>query len=501
MVTAALLLAMAVAALEQTVVSTAMPSIISQLKGLDIYPWVFSAYLLATTVTTPIYGKLADVLGRKRVLLFGLGLFALGSMLSGLARSMPELIAMRVVQGLGGGAVGPIVLTMLGDLFTLQERAKVQGLFSAVWGGSSLIGPALGGVLTDRLSWRWVFFVTVPFGLVAMWIMARHVREHVEHKGARTIDWWGATLLTAGSTLLLMAVLRGGGHSPSGTAAMLAAGVALLAAFAWQETRAEDPILPLDLIFSAHLGSAIAGSFLIGVLLFAIDTYVPLFVQGVKGGTATEAGRTVTPLFLSWAISVAIAAKVVVRLGFRRTAVVGSILIASGVLALAFGAARPSLSGPLFLGGMLVIGLGFGPTSLCCILAVQHAVEWGRRGVATGAVTFFRTMGGALGVGLLGASLGFELGRRLIATGVNGLDVAAALRPETHRLLASDHLRLVQDALGRSLRDVFFEMFALALLVILCSVGLRGGRADEHGREVAKVPDAEDIELAIGIEH
>src|SRR3954466_13065888 len=182
MVTLALLLAMTVAALEQTVVSTAMPSIIAQLKGLDIYPWVFSAYLLPAPLSTPIYGKLADLLGRKRVLLFGLGLFALGSMLSGMARSMPELIAMRIVQGLGAGAVGPIVLTMLGDLFTLQERAKVQGWFSAVWGISSLAGPALGGVLTDQLSWRWVFFVTVPFAVVSAWTLTWYVHEKVERR-------------------------------------------------------------------------------------------------------------------------------------------------------------------------------------------------------------------------------------------------------------------------------------------------------------------------------
>src|SRR3954469_25024374 len=206
MVTLALLLAMAVTALEQTVVSTAMPSIIAQLKGLDIYPWVFSAYLLAATVSTPIYGKLADLFGRKRVLLFGLGLFALGSMLSGLARSMPQLIGMRVVQGLGAGALGPIVLTMLGDLFTLRERAKVQGLFSAVWGGASLIGPALGGVLTDQLSWRWVFYVTVPFGLLAAWILTRYVHETVERKQAvAPIDWPGALTLALASCLILLA--------------------------------------------------------------------------------------------------------------------------------------------------------------------------------------------------------------------------------------------------------------------------------------------------------
>src|SRR5690242_12782162 len=195
-VTVALLSAMTVCTLEQTVVSTAMPSIIATLTGSDIYPWVFPAYHLASTVTTPLYGKLADLLGRKRVLLFGLALFALGSMLSGMARSMPELIAMRVVQGLGAGAVGPIVLTMLGDLFTLQERAKVQGWFSAVWGVSSLAGPALGGVLTDQLSWRWVFFVTVPFAVISAWILIRHVHEKVEHREVLPIDWVGAVLLT-----------------------------------------------------------------------------------------------------------------------------------------------------------------------------------------------------------------------------------------------------------------------------------------------------------------
>ena len=175
MITLALILAMTVTALEQTVISTAMTSIIASLKGLEIFPWVFSAYLLAATVTVPLYGKLADLLGRKRVLLFGLGMFGLGSMLSGAAQSMPQLIAARVIQGLGAGAVGPIVITLLGDLFTLAERARVQSLFSAVWGVSSLAGPALGGILTDRLSWRWVFFVTIPFAVVAAWILVTQV--------------------------------------------------------------------------------------------------------------------------------------------------------------------------------------------------------------------------------------------------------------------------------------------------------------------------------------
>ena len=472
----ALMLSMAVVSLEQTVVSTAMPSIIAKLRGLEIYPWVFSAYLLAATVTTPIYGKLADLLGRKRVLLFGLGLFALGSMLSGLSRSMPELIAMRVLQGLGAGAVAPIVLTLLGDLFTLEQRARVQGWFSAVWGVSSLAGPALGGELTDRLSWRWVFFVSVPFGVVAAWILARHVHEKVERDEVRPIDWPGALLLAAGSTLLL-AVLNGDGRSWARGARLMAGAVVLLVLFVHRERRAADPILPIDLVVAPHVAAAIAGSFLIGVLLFALDTYIPLFVQGVRGGSATQAGRTITPLFLMWSMSVAIAAAVVVRFGFRRMAVIGTVLIASGLIELAVGASRPEWSGPLFLSGMVVIGLGFGPASLSYILAVQHAVAWGRRGVATGAITFFRTMGGALGVGVLGALLGFALSRRLAASRTAGIDVAAALRPATHARLTPEQLHVVQDALGRSLRDLFLQMFALAVLAIICSIGLPGGRA------------------------
>ncbi len=480
LITLALLLAMTVTALEQTVISTAMTSIIASLKGLEIFPWVFSAYLLAATVTTPLYGKLADLLGRKRVLLFGLGLFALGSMLSGLSRSMPQLIAARVVQGLGAGAVGPIVLTLMGDLFTLEERARVQGLFSAVWGVSSMAGPAIGGILTDRLSWRWVFFVTIPFAAVSAWILVTQVHETVKERDRKVapIDWTGALLLSAGSAALLLVVLRGGHQTLSAGAWLGALAVGLLILFVWRERVAADPILPLDLLATPHIAAAIASSFLIGALMFGIDTYIPLFMQGVKGGKATNAGLAITPLFLSWSISVAVAARVVGRLGFRLTALVGSFLIAAGTICLMLGTTYPAYSGPCFLAGLLVAGMGFGPASMCGILAVQNSVPWGRRGVATAAVMFFRTMGGALGVGALGASLSITLGRRLAST--PGIDIAAALRPETHDKLAPELLHKVQLSLGLSLREVFLEMVALAVLLIFCSLGLRGGRAVSH---------------------
>jgi multidrug resistance protein len=483
-VAVALMMAMAVAALEQTVVSTAMPTIIAQLRGLEIYPWVFSAYLLAATVTTPLYGKLADRLGRKRVLLFGLGLFGLGSALSGLSRSMPELIGMRALQGLGAGAIGPIVLTMIGDLYTLRERARVQGLFSGVWGVSSLAGPALGGVLTDYLSWRWVFFVTVPFAAVAAWLLARHVHETVQHKVVAPIDGAGAALLAGGSGALLMAVLGGEGRPAWQTAAWLGAAAVLVVWLVRQERRAADPVLPLDLLARPTIAAAVVGSFALGGVLFGVDTYVPLFVQGVLGGTATDAGRMITPLFLTWSVSVAVAAAVVVRLGYRATALVGSGLIALGMVAVAWGSLRPALARPAFAVGLVVMGLGMGPTSLSQILSVQNAVPWGRRGAATGAVVFFRTIGGALGVGVLGATLGLELAHRLSAS--RGLDVAAALRPETHARLAPAALATVRSAMGLSLRDVYLQMVALALLGLACSARLPRGRADKPREPAAE---------------
>ncbi len=284
LVTAAMMLAMSVAVLEQTVVATAMPRIIAALNGGESYPWVFSAYLLLMTVSTPIYGKLADLWGRKRLILFGLGLFLLGSVLSGLSRSMGELIAMRALQGLGAGALMPIILTLLGDLFSLKERARVQGYFSAVWGAASVAGPILGGWLTDRLSWRWVFFITVPFGLTAAYVIAFFFHEEVQEREVRPIDWPGAALLAAGTSLLLFALLGGSGRS--WVLGVVLASLAMVAygAFGWWERRAADPIVPLDLLASPTILAAVVGSFLVGGILFGIDTYLPLYIQGCSAG-------------------------------------------------------------------------------------------------------------------------------------------------------------------------------------------------------------------------
>jgi MFS family permease len=496
MVTAALLVAMTVTAMEQLVVSPAMTTIIAQLRGFDIYPWVISAYLLAATVSTPIYGKLADLYGRKRVLLFGLVLFSLGSVLSGTAMSMGQLIAMRTLQGLGAGAVGPIVLTLLGDLFTLKERARVQGLFSAVWGLSSVAGPIIGGYLTESPSfgWRWVFLVSVPFAAVAIAMLAWYVKEPSINRKVAPIDWAGAGLLTAGLASLLLIVLDGSRHGIMVSAAIAGTSVVTLVLFVIREQHAADPILPMDLMTRPTIAASLIGSGLIGAILFGIETYIPLYVQGVHGGDARLAGKMLMPLFMSWAISVAVAARAVVHRGFRFGALIGSSLITIGSLGLVLGALFPAWYRFGFYPGLVLVGLGMGPTSLSLILAVQHSVTWGQRGVATGAVILLRTIGGALGVGLLGAALGWELAHRLASVGASGIDVTAALRPETHKLLTPDQLAIVQAQLGNTLRDVYLQMAALGIGTMLCALWLPNKHATLTSAEAKDRDDLDDDE-------
>jgi EmrB/QacA subfamily drug resistance transporter len=497
MVTAALLVAMMVTAVEQLVVSPAMPTIIAQLKGFEIYPWVVSAFLLAATVSTPIYGKLVDLFGRKRVLLFGLTLFSVGSALSGTSQSMVQLIAMRTLQGLGAGAVGPIVLTMLGDLFTLHERARVQSLFSAVWGLSSVGGPLLGGYLTDNLGWRWVFLTCVPFAVAAILMLVYYVTEPPVKRSVAPIDWAGAVLLTLGLSALLLLVLDGSRHGWGLDGALAIASVVLLVLFAVREHHATDPILPLDLMIRPTIAASLVGSILFGAILFGLDVYVPLYVQGVRGGDATQAGRALMPLFVAWAISVALAARAVVHWGFRRGGIMGSALAAVGNLILVVGASYPGWSSLCFPVGLAVVGTGMGPTSLSFILAVQHAVSWGQRGVATGAITFLRTIGGAVGVGVLGAVVGWELAHRLAQAGAGTINIASALRPETHNLLRPDQLVLVQANLGLALRDVYCQLTLLAVGSLFCALWLPNKHATLTHSRAHERHQAEDERLAV----
>src|SRR5688500_10684761 len=292
-ITAGLLLGMSLGALEATVVGTAMPTVISTLGGLAHYSWVFAAYLLTSTASVPIWGRLSDLYGRRRLYLAGILTFLVGSALSGAATTMAQLIVFRAIQGLGAGAVIPLSMTIVGELYALEERARTQALFSGVWGVASIAGPLVGGYITDTISWRWVFLLNLPFGFLAMFVIALAYPKSTRTTTAR-VDWAGAALLFSGVTALLIAL----GDVTDAVAPWLAAAAVLLVVFVLVEGRTADPILPLNLFRQPVVSRSLVVVFMTGMAMFGAIAFVPLFVQGAKGGTATEAGQVLTPLFL-----------------------------------------------------------------------------------------------------------------------------------------------------------------------------------------------------------
>ncbi|HEX7614541.1 MAG TPA: MFS transporter [Thermoanaerobaculia bacterium] len=454
-VTIALLLVTALSSFESTVVSTAMPTIIGELHGLPLYSWVFSIYLLASTITMPIYGRLADVYGRRRVLMGATVVFLLGAVACAFARSMPQLIVARGLQGLGAGGLIPIALTVSGDLYSLEERARVQAFFSGVWGFASLVGPLLGAFLTLTFGWRSIFTINVPLGLVALFLVATKMIES-RKPGSDPLDVAGALTLALGIGALLFAVLQRAGAGALGTGARLFLGVlgfALLGLFARLQAGRKHPLIPPELFRHADTAAPYVGGVLLGTTIYGVDTFVPLFVQGARGGTAGAAGAVITPLVLFWAISAAIAARIIVRFGFRTTARAGALLILAGFVGLLL-AARGDAPVAAISAACGLIGAGLGPSSLSQVLAIQSVVEERRRGVATSLVPFFRTVGGSLGVGALGGILAAGLTRRMGAAA----DSAGSLLTEGH---VPREMRL---ALEQSLLPVFAVLLALALV-------------------------------------
>src|SRR5882672_405367 len=302
-VTFALALISATAALEGTVVSTAMPTIVGDLQGLSLYSWVFSVFLLTSTVTMPLYGRLADIYGRRRVLLLSTSLFLIGGLACAFARSMPQLVAARGLQGLGAGGLLPVAIAVVADLYALRERARIQALFSAIWGTASLIGPLLGAFLTLSFGWRSIFLVILPLGLVSLVLEATQMRESRASR-QEPFDWMGGATLTVGVTALLLATLHesGAGHIQL-RLFLFAAGAVLLAAFARLQARREHPLVPLTLLTHRETAAPYVAGALVGTTIFGVDTFVPLFVQGARGGTAAAAGAVVTPIMFFWATS------------------------------------------------------------------------------------------------------------------------------------------------------------------------------------------------------
>jgi EmrB/QacA subfamily drug resistance transporter len=453
-ITAGLLLGMGLGALEATVVGTAMPTVVATLGGLAHYSWVFAAYLLTSTASVPIWGRLSDLYGRGRLYLVGIAVFLVGSILAGASASMTELIAFRALQGLGAGAVIPLSMTIVGELYALEERARTQALFSGVWGLASLAGPLVGGYVTDAFSWRWVFFLNLPFGLLATVVIALAYPRRTGSTAAR-VDWAGATLLFAGVTALLIAV--GGATDTIGR--WLAATALLLGAFVVVARRSANPILPLDLLRERIVSRSLVVVFLSGMAMFGAIAFVPLFVQAVLGGTATDAGQVLTPLFLGWVAMSVTGARLTVRIGYRPVAMAGAVLLTLGFVWLAT-IDSTTARWPL-LTAVFLLGCGMGLSMLSLLLAIQHGVPRSQLGLATSLNQFSRSVGATIGVALMGAILA----RSLDGTGLPGAVEELAT--------GSVHL----DAMGRArlaaaLDRVFASGAVMSALGILASLAL-----------------------------
>jgi EmrB/QacA subfamily drug resistance transporter len=439
----------------------------------------------------PIYGKLADLYGRKPLFLFGTALFLLGSAACGAAQSMEQLIVFRAIQGLGAGAVMPIVLTIIGDIFALEERARVQGLFSGVWGVSSIIGPAIGGVIVDHFTWRWVFYINVPFGLLSGLLLIFFFKEQVEHK-KRSIDYAGTLLLTGGIVALLFALLQGGvswAWLSLPSIGLFVASIVLIVLFVAQENRTLEPVLPLTLFRNRIISVSSIGGLVLGVILFGISSYVPLFVQGVDGGTATNAGIVLVPFLVAWPITATLSGKMIIRYGYRITALAGAILAVIGTGMVTLFNAGTNL--PFIIVSMLSIGAGLGLMSTAFIISVQNAVPWNLRGVATASTQFVRTIGGTLGVALMGTILNIQMAVNFSPVFTRFSDVVARLprniapsnvllTPSVRQSLAADFLQQLQAALAHSLLWVYLLIFAIAVAGLAMMFFLPGGKADQY---------------------
>ena len=489
-VTLGVITGMFLAALEATVVGTAMPTVIASLGGLSHYSWVFSAYLITSTITVPVWGKLSDLYGRRLFFQLGIAVFLLGSVLSGVSATMGQLIVFRAIQGLGAGALVPLGMTIIGDVYTVEERARMQAFFSGVWGLSSVVGPVVGGFITDRLSWRWVFYVNVPVGLAAALIMQVALKEPRRH-GRPSIDYAGAALLMASITLLMLALVEGGATLRAFASARnlaLLAGAGLLGAlFIRAERRAPDPIVPLGLFRNRVVSVSVSAGFLAGVAMFGAISFVPLFAQGALGSTATEAGSLLMPLMLSWVGLSVVGGRLLLRVGYRPTTLAGLFLLTLGFALLSsFQRTTPRLW--LYV-DLVLIGAGLGLSMLTLLIAVQQSVGRAQLGIATSLNQFSRSIGGAVGVAVMGAVLSAGLAshlQRVARSGSGSLtperaaelasNPSALIEPQARASLPPEVLAELQGAMAAAIHNVFWTGTAVAGLSLLVALRLpRGG--------------------------
>ncbi|MEK4472183.1 MDR family MFS transporter [Paenibacillus sp. FSL R7-0048] len=472
------LLATFLAAIEGTVTGPAGPAIVGEFQGMQWLSWIFTSYLLAMAITTPIFGKISDLFGRKPVFMWGAAVFLLGSLLCGISQSMEQLILFRAIQGIGAGALIPMTFTIIGDIYSIEERAKTQGLLSSVWGISSLVGPLLGGYVVDYLSWRWVFVFNLPFGLLAMVFIARYLKEEKVRRKAQ-IDVAGVLLFAAGMGALLFGLSTGGQNlewtSPL-LIATLSVAVILLVLFFFVERRAPEPMLPLGLFSNRNIAVSTGANLLVSTLIIGLSTYVPLWVQGVSGKSAAISGLLLAPMSVGWMFGSIAGGRMILKAGSRRTAMLGLIMIATGAIGLAFLTGESSQL--LLLCLMLVCGVGFGYSSTVFTIIAQSSVAYEQRGASTALNAFTRSLGQTVGVAIFGSWLNLNIDKLLRKqpdSNISGDDINKLLGSHAGTNLSGEVSNSLRDALEGGLHSLFIVMAVFAVLSLIISWGLRKG--------------------------
>lgn len=483
-----LLLSTFLAAIEGTVIGPAGPRIVGDLGGARLLSWVFTAYLLTMSVTTPIFGEISDLYGRKPVFVISSLLFLAGSVLSGTAHSMGQLIGFRALQGIGAGGLLPVTFTIIGDIYSIEERSKIQGWISSVWGISSLIGPLLGGYVVDSLNWRWAFYFNVPFGLLSLYFIIVYLHEQIEKRKVK-VDYLGAVTFTIGVSALLIGLATGGQQfawASPWLIGMFAVAAGFLVLFFIVEQRAEEPLVPLKLFRIRDIAFSNITSLLASALLIGLTSYLPLWIQGVKGQNATTSGLVLAPMSIGWMLGSVLGGRWIITRGCRQTSLIGMVIIALGAVGLATIHDGTPIWPLLIYNALYGIGFGFSFTVFTIIS--QSSVGYSLRGASTALNSFVKSIGQTIGVTAFGTLINLQIVARTKNGTASGIpisqdDIDQLLSPEKVHLLAPDLWSELKEVLAQSLDTLFIVMAVLAIVGILFAFGLRN-QAPEQEEDV-----------------